>query len=221
MIALAIVVAALVLLAVTPVGVTVEYGEEGVRLSAFFGLIRIKIIGRKPEKLEKKEKRERKKELKKAKKASVKKEKPKREKIPGSERGFKTYLNVGLTLLGRLRRKLTIHSLQIFYMAAGDDAYDTAMTFGRVSAGLGALTPILENNFKIKKRDFRTSVSFTERETKIYVNASLSLLLCEIFYILAAALPLISLITRSRGKKKTDKADTVKTQTTDGETADN
>jgi hypothetical protein len=187
MIALAVIFAVLLLLALLRVGVTAEYGADGMELRAFAGFVRIDLLrgARKPEKSKKAEK------IKKQ-----KKEKP--EKKPGRARDFRAMLPAILETLGRFKRKLTVKRLTIHYTAAGDDAYSTAMAFGGASVGLGLLTPILENNLKLKRRDFQTSADFTAPEAYIYVNAAISLAVWEIFYIAAAILPAF---LKSRGKK--------------------
>jgi hypothetical protein len=85
--------------------------------------------------------------------------------------------------LGKLKRKLTINKLVIYYRAAGTDPSKTAMHFGMASAGLGMLVPLLENHFKIRDRDFRSNVSFTETESTVYLYARCSLAVWEIIYV--------------------------------------
>jgi hypothetical protein len=107
-------------------------------------------------------------------------------------------------LLGRLRRKLVIKELTIHYLAAGEDPFETALWFGGAHVGYGFLLPLLENNFKIKKRDLRASVSFTTTEPYIYVRARLSLAVWEAVYVLWALLG--GMLKSGRTTSKTRKA---------------
>jgi hypothetical protein len=187
MIALAGLFAVLLLLALLRVGVTAEYGADGLKLRAFAGPVRINLLrgtrkSKKPKKAEK----------------AKKQKKEKSEKKPGGAMDFRATLPAFLETLGRFKRKLTVKRLTVHYTAAGDDAYSTSLTFGGASVGLGFLTPILENNFKVKRRDFQTSADFTAQEAYIYVNAAISLAVWEIFYIAAAILPAF---LKSRGQK--------------------
>jgi hypothetical protein len=192
MIALAGLFAVLLLLALLRVGVTAEYGADGLKLRAFAGFVRISLLrGTQKSKKAKQVKKQ-------------KKEKP--EKKPGRALDLRAMLPAIIETLGRFKRKLTLKRLIIRYTAAGDDAYSTAMAFGGASVGLGFLTPILENNFKVKRRDFQTSADFTAPEAYIYVNATLSLAVWEIFYIAAAILPAF---LKSRGKKTEEQDNTI------------
>jgi hypothetical protein len=74
--------------------------------------------------------------------------------------------------------------LTVYYLSAGEDAAKTAMSFGFSSLAAGTILPILENNFRIRKKDVRTAVSFTEKESYIYVKAHVSIAMRIIPYIL-------------------------------------
>jgi len=186
MIALAIVIAALLLIALLRVGVRGEYGESGVSLYAHIGPVRLRILPAK-------EKREKK----------AKKKPKEKEKKPGTLADFRSLLPDILKALGRFRRRLLIKKLVLYYEAAGDDPASTAINFGRLSAGLGALFPLLDYYFRIRRRDIRTTVNFAKDEPYIYVSATLSLAVWEIVYIAAGLL--LALLRKNTEKPKTGK----------------
>lgn len=180
---LALLIAALLL---TRVGVTATYSEEGVELLAHFGLLHLRVYPRpekSPEEKEKaEERRARRKKAKEEKKKKKKKTEPE-EKKGGTVKEILRLLPIIFDALGRLRRKLTINVLTLHFLAAGEDPFQTAMTFGRVSAGAGVLLPLLENAFTVKQRDIRTAVSFTETENRVYIRAKLTLAIGSILKI--------------------------------------
>ena len=197
MLVVGIILIVLVLLAFLRIGVTAEYSEEGFKVLARIGPIRYPVYPPQ-EKGKKKEKK--------------KKTKEKQEQKGGKLATFQEFLPSIAEAVGRLRRKLTINDLRIYYMAAGSDPSKTAMSFGIASAGLGVLVPVLENLFRIKSRDLRTSVSFTESEPYVYLMAKLSLALWEIIYI--AWSPLMAIV-KANTKTKNRKVDAKHGQASD------
>jgi hypothetical protein len=91
----------------------------------------------------------------------------------GLERVKKNLPIIG-EVLGKLKKRLTIDRLEISCLIACGDPADTALAFGAASAGAGLLLPIFENNFRVRKRDIRTGVSFTEGRSRLYVRAQAS-----------------------------------------------
>jgi len=205
MIALGIIFAILLIIALLRFGVSVEYSSEGV--TAFFhaGPFGMKIypVEKDPTK---EEKNKRKKAEKKAKKEEKVKDKPPF-KMPGGLKGLLDMIPPLINMLGRFKRRLLIKNLTLHLTAAGDDAYKTAMTYGAASAGFGVLTPLLENNFRIKKRDFQVDVDFLSTEQKIYVKAAFSFAVWELFYITAALFPILKILFKRKPAEKTTKND--------------
>jgi hypothetical protein len=121
----------------------------------------------------------------------AKKDKPNKKKEEAREgmekagrlAGLKDQLPSIKQALLRLKRKLIIKELTIHYMAAGTDPAATALYFGAASVGYGMILPLLENNFNIKKRDLRATVSFEAAEPYIFVKAILSLAVWEAVYV--------------------------------------
>ena len=197
MTALIIIIVIILLLALLRFGVTVEYSADGVSLTARVGPLPIRIFPRK----EKPGKAAKVKKEKKAKKKKKKEEKPK-EKKPGKLQTFLDLLAAVKKTLGRLRRRLLIKNLTVHLTTGGEDPSKTAMIFGAASAAFGAFTPMLENTFRIRRRDFRASADFDAAEACIYVKAAISLAVWEAVYIFLAILPAILTIAG----KSSDKA---------------
>ena len=199
MVAWAIILAIFVVLALMRLGVFARYSEEGFLLRAVAGPLRITLIPKKPDK--------------KGKKKLVKERIPKKEKEKtpslkmkgGPVSLIKKFAPPVLDTLGRLRRKLSIDKLTVQFTSAAEDPFDAAMNFGRVSAAEGALMPLLDNTFKIKKRDVGTSISFDGNGNKIYLEAQLTLALWEIIYVACGLIPLIKQVKSESKDRKADK----------------
>jgi len=187
MIALAVVVAALVLLALSRFGAAVEYSEAGLTVTARAGPLSIQVFPRK-EKLEKARKRAAKK-AKKPRKAKREKKKPEK-KGPGGLKSFIEIFSAVKPSLNRLRRRLLIKRLTIHYVAADADPSKTALKFGGANAVFGIAAAVLEKNFRIRRRDLRASADFNAPESRIYVNAVISLAVWEAIYIVFTLIPL-------------------------------
>lgn len=98
---------------------------------------------------------------------------------------FRELLGLALAAVGRIRRKLEITDLKLHLSLGGfgDDPANAAMLYAKAWAAIGALTPVLENSFTIRKRDVQASVDFTDTENWIYGFAELTLKLGQILMI--------------------------------------
>lgn len=166
MIAAAIVLSVLLLLCFLRFGIIIEYGSNGFTAVAYIGFLKKKIYPFKQEKREKRKERD-----------------AQTEKKAGKLKQLKSQLTAICEALSRLRRKLRIKELTIYYMAAGADPAAAAMCFGAASIAYGFITALLENNFNIDDRDFRASVDFNAAEPYVYLKARLSLAVWEVFYV--------------------------------------
>jgi hypothetical protein len=178
MIVLAVILALLILLALTRFAASAEYNEDGLSVTARIAFIKISFYSEKD------------KAVKRAKKKLKKKIRP------GRFKGLADILPAIKTALFRLRRRLLIKKLVIYYTAAGTDPATTALSFGAASAAFGAVAAALDEGFRIKRRDFRAFADFEAEQPHIYVNAAISLAVWEAVYILFGILPAIA------GKKK-------------------
>ena len=173
------------------------YEEKGASLTVGLGslpLLRLpKPEGEKGKEKEKKPKKRKKEKQEKEKK----KEKPK----GGSEPGFRKLLEIIGRFLGKLRRRLRIDELTLWYQSAGDDPAMTALLFGAANAAAAALVQAVEHLFTVKERDIRTSVSFTEDKPRVYARLQLSISVGRLLWILGIA-ALESLWARLTAAKK-------------------
>jgi len=219
MIPLAVVLSILILIALLRFGVSVEYSENGLIVTAQVGPLPLQVLPReeKPVSAKKEAKRKAKKEekarkkaeekaRKKAEKKAGKKDKKKTdEKKPGALETVLELLPAVKTTLGRLRRRLLIKRLVIHYTIAGEDPFKVAQTYGAANAAIGAITAVLENSFRIKRRDFRAVPDFFSAQQGIYINAAISMAVWEAVYIVFALLPTgIRIILRSAERKKSE-----------------
>ncbi len=158
------------LLAAIPLGASVRYDADGIRVRVIAGFLRFTVIPLPQRK---------KKPTRKAKTASAQpapqpSPKPKEpvqqtaeKKKGGSWRDFIPLVRTGLDFLNQFRRKLRVNNLQLKLILAGDDPCDLAVNYGRAWAALGNLLPLLEKAFVIKKRDCEVECDFTADETLV------------------------------------------------------
>jgi hypothetical protein len=85
--------------------------------------------------------------------------------------------------LSRIKRKILIKRLEIEYTAAGNDPSSTAITFGRANVLAGLISTILEDNFRIKRCDFRVLADFESNRQKIYLNIVATIAVWEALYV--------------------------------------
>lgn len=190
------------LIAILRVGAraTLEEGEFSLRILA--GPVKLKLLPKDEDKA-KKLKKPKKKPEEPPKEEEEKEEKPKR-KLKITMELVRTALSALGDALGRLRRKLSIDLLTIRYTVASDDPYSAAMTYGYASAAVGALMPVIENIFKVKKSDIRTDVTFDAKEAEMYIDAQFTIAIWEIIYIALAVVPVIKPVLAGLKKGKVD-----------------
>jgi len=184
-----------ILLALLRFGFIVEYSEVGLEMWVKAGFLRLRLKDKDEEKKPKKKKPKKKKEKKPGKKG------------PGGLGGFFDILRAVKKSLDRLRRKLLIKQLTIYYTSASDDPSKTALQFGAANAVFGAIIPALERNFKIKRRDLRAAADFNAKENGIYAKIVVSIAVWEVVYIVFALFPLITAMAKSKPDIKSDKKD--------------
>ncbi len=168
----------ILLLAAIPLGASVRYDSDGIRVRIIAGFLRFTIIPLPQRK---------KKPPKKAKAAAQSPPKPKKpaaqadeKKKGGSWRDFLPLVRTGLDFLNQFRRKLRVNNLQLKLILAGDDPCDLAVNYGRAWAALGNLLPLLEKAFVIKKRDCEVECDFTADETLVTAQMDVTIRLGQI-----------------------------------------
>ena len=210
MMALAIISAILILIALLRFGVIVEFSDEGFTVKAKAGPFAFLVFPKKDKPGETEKKAKRKAEKKAARKAEKEEQKRKKkeeqsERKPGGLKAFMDAFKAVKTALGRLRRRLLIKQLTLYFTSAGDDPAKTAMQFGAANAVFGAIVPVLERSFRIKRSDLRAAADFEAQEQSIYAKVIISIAVWEVLYVGFALLPVFT----AMGSRKTNKKDKI------------
>ena len=85
--------------------------------------------------------------------------------------------------LGKLKRRLSIDEMTLWYQSASEDPAAAALAFGGASAAAGALVGPMQEMFRIRDLDIRTAVSFTETKPKVYARLKMSVSLGVLLWI--------------------------------------
>ncbi len=156
------VIAVLVVILMIPVYVGIEYkGELTVRISYLF--VKIKVFPLK-------EKNKGKNKAKKKKEATEgdKKEKGKKKKQSVMDI-LKIITDIIRSIEGKLKKVIIISDIKVFMEVVGDDACDTALSYGKASAGINTALAILKNLITVKRARVSVFPNFTGEENKTYV----------------------------------------------------
>ncbi|MDD3165662.1 MAG: DUF2953 domain-containing protein [Oscillospiraceae bacterium] len=149
--ALAIVLAAVALLAMLPIGAAVSYFDGDARASLILGPFRISLFPGKPKKASKKTPKEK----------DGKKQKSDREQksVLGSERRsiqeFLPFVQVLTDFLSGFRRKLRVSQLKLLVRFGGDDPAQKAIAYGNAHAVIANAMPLFARCVRIKNSDVR------------------------------------------------------------------
>ena len=176
---LAMILLLLTLLLVSRLKIRAEYDEDGFRAVVKFGLLCVFRYPGSSVKKTAKPKQSPKKD----------KERAKKEKKGGKLPDLREIISIISDTLGKLRRKLRVDELVLLYCSANADPAAAALAFGGASAIVGMLTAPLEQAFRIKKRDVRTAVSFTDTQPTVILKLCISVSLFSL--LLGMALPAI------------------------------
>ena len=176
-----VILAVLVLIGCIPVGVDAAYGEGGVLLSAKISFFRLQILPAKPKKPKKAKKSKQQKPA--ASPApSAAPDTPaaeaapqKKLALPGGLNGILRLVNLALSTLGDLRRKLRVEELTLHVTFAGDDPADAALHYGQAWAAVGALMPALDRLFVIKKRDIFPILDYNREQMSVDAHLILTI----------------------------------------------
>ena len=183
----------LVLLLCLRVRVTALYGEEGASLTVFLGALPLmRLPGRKRPKSEKTKKKPKKKEKEPTEEPSER---------PGPEPGFRDLVPIITEVLGKLKRRLGVDELTLWYVSAGDDPAMAALLFGAANAAAEALLRPLKEHLRIRKMDVRTSVSFSEKSPRVLVRLRFSMALGALLWIALGAYRQYRALRRPGGTK--------------------
>jgi len=197
----AVVLAVLLFTALLRVGGVIEYSEDGFSVRAKIGIFKLKLYPFKEKtEIQKQRSADRKAKRKARKKAKLDAMKKPEEKKPGKLKDFLDMLPAIKETLYRVKRKLLIKNLTIHYTAAGSDPSKAALAYGSASAVFSLIAPVLDMNFNVKRRDFRTSVDFETDKQTIYVYAAATVAIWEGIYIVSELLRYLAV---SQAKKIT------------------
>ena len=100
--------------------------------------------------------------------------------------------------------KLTVRKFMLHYVAAGEDPYNTAMTYNYVNAALCSLAPLCARTFRASRNvDVRTDIDFTADTPKIEAELSITLRLIQVVRAaLAAGIGVLGVLIRRRQRLK-------------------
>lgn len=194
MIALGIVLLVLLAIGMLPVGVWVQFDRGELALKVKAGAVAVPILPKKPPgpkkqaKLAEKKKRQAarkaaKKAEKEAKKAAEKENPQKKPKKKLDIHFILSLVPIGLQFLGGLRRKLYLPELTVYLCMGGGDAAAQAEGYGKAWAILGAATPVLENTFRIGKRDLQAMLDWSETGTQCFARAEVRIRIGGVIYL--------------------------------------
>lgn len=163
----------LLLLGSVPLGVFARYDSGGPLVQIVAGVLRFTVI---PLPKKKKKAPDEKKEPPPAEEKTAPSTSPEEPvQKGGSLRDFYPLIQVGKRFLAQFRRKLRVDDLMLRLTLGGDDPCDLALNYGRAWAALGNLVPVLERFFNIHRRNFEVRCDFTSEETRIEVQAKLTM----------------------------------------------
>ena len=178
----------LALLAVLPLGVDVNYDEDGVRVCVAVWKFSVLVYPR-----PKKEKKRVSQRQQQEEQSAVPAEEPlpqppqpprqpdaKKEKKGGSLLDFLPFVKLALKFLDDFRRKLRLDVLEVKLTMAGDDPADAAENYGRIWAAIGNFQPQLERWLVIKKRDIQVRCDFTTNKSTILAHIRMTITLGRI-----------------------------------------
>jgi len=187
MAAILIIIAIILIIALLRFGIVFEYSDTGIKAWVRIGFLSLIIYPEKEHRLHK-----------------IRKVRKKvRHKIkPGGLNELLETIPPVKEMLSRFRRKLLIKRLEVYYTVAFDDPYKTAMTYGSANAATSVIMPMLEEKFKIKKKDIQISADFESVEQKIYLNLAISIAIWEAIYVIIALLPVLKASVPERPERQ-------------------
>lgn len=177
MLALIIIVGILVLLGLLlllPVGFRADYDAQGLKLRLQVACFRFLLYpGQEKPKKEKKRKQKKKKQEKEdADQSSEEKQQEDQKKKLGNLKWLLELTEPMFRALEQLRRRLKISLMRIDYSIGGaSDPAEAAIRYGIVSAGGGALFPLLNAAFDVRHWDVNLGVDFDRDESQVALAA--------------------------------------------------
>ena len=188
-----------------PVGADVAYVDGEFSLAARVNGFAIRLLPRKPEDPNKPKKKKKEKKPKEPEEEKPPQEdKPKEEKKGGFKLDFTLEEIVELIKkvihgLGKFG-KITVRHFMLHYIAAGDDPYQTAVTFNYVNAALSTLAPVCAQKFRITGDvDVWTDIDFARDKMKVDAALSATLRIAQFVHVgLAVGFGVLGILIKNR-----------------------
>ncbi len=176
-----VIIAAVVMLGVLPVGIRAQYDDRGAYLSLSIGPLSTTIYPRPKTEKTRKQKGSKKKSGKSGDSRSSYNDRTK-----GSLSDFLSVAEFVLEVLSDFRRKLRVNDLQLKLIVAGDDPYEVSVNYGRAWAIIGCLMPQFERFFVIKNRNVDVVCDYlahtTQARARIHITITVARLLSVVIY---------------------------------------
>ena len=207
MIAWAIVLLVFLIVGMIRVGIHLGYEERTLRLELLISKLRFVLIGQESKN------KNRKKKSKQEKTQNQKQKTKTKENASHTKKGnllenpwiqaLMDYWRDILALVGRVLKTPTLDVLRIQLWVGGGDSEKCAMTYGRICAVLGAVLPVVENTFGIKKRQIEVSCCYDRDRIDVSAEIAITVRVYEVFVLVFALLGLgIRILIQARKYKK-------------------
>lgn len=205
LIILGVLLAILIGICLVPIGVDLGYEQEKLHVSAKAAGILIQLFP-KPKQDEKKPAKRKKKKKKEPapEETAPQEQKPKKKlSLPFNKDEILELVTSVIRGIGRFNRSWKVERFVLRYVAAGQDPYNTALTFGYVNAALDALAPLCRRRFKVKDLDVWTAVDFTRDEMMLDLALCMTIRIGQIFGVgLSVGFEALKILLRSRRRVK-------------------
>ena len=102
------------------------------------------------------------------------------EKIKLTAQQLTEYARLALDAMGQVRRRVVIRRLEVHAVVATGDAASTAVAFGSAAVALSLLEPMLEQKFRVKRRDIAVDCAFDRTESTVEFDVEISALVIRL-----------------------------------------
>lgn len=186
---LGILAALIILLMFVPVGADVAYENGEFSLSAKVCGIAIQILPRPPADGQKEKPEKPKKEKKKKAETDTEaEEKPKKKRsLPFNKDEILALAKLAVKSLGKFG-KVGVDRFMLHFISAGDDPYNTVMTYNYANAALSALAPLCRESFIVKSSDVWTDIDFMAEKPMIDFGLGIFIRIGQVFRVAFALL---------------------------------
>lgn len=181
---LGIIVGIIVLILVVPIGADINYEGGELRVSAKLWKLLINVLPKEPADPDAPPKEKKPKRIKKKKPKEPTEGEPAPKKKLKLDFTFDEIMALLKKLFKGLGTILTIHvdRFMLHYVAAGDDPYDTAVTYNYVNAALSTLAPICAKKYRCRDTDVWTDIDFTREQMQLDVGIAVTIRLGQILH---------------------------------------